>query len=136
MVLHFVGEYVTAFFRKASSKDGAFCFYKDFEGKLKLAYLKPTGLPPLNLKSIPNREVKPACADGTAFCGRVCHCLSFRKPFTNVRGFLHFRAMQSRFGSCRRLSLEKPSVKTRGFLFLNHKRTEVRIPHCHWQCSS
>ena len=26
------------------------------------------GVPPL---SIPNREVKPACADGTADCGRV-----------------------------------------------------------------
>ena len=26
---------------------------------------------------IPNREVKPACADGTAFCGRVCRRLSF-----------------------------------------------------------
>ena len=26
MVLQFVGEYGTAFFRKASSKDGAFCF--------------------------------------------------------------------------------------------------------------
>ena len=29
---------------------------------------------------IPNREVKPACADGTAICGRVCRCLSFRNP--------------------------------------------------------
>ena len=25
---------------------------------------------------IPNREVKPACADGTAVCGRVCRRLS------------------------------------------------------------
>ena len=25
---------------------------------------------------IPNREVKPDCADGTAVCGRVCHRLS------------------------------------------------------------
>jgi hypothetical protein len=25
---------------------------------------------------IPNREVKPACADGTAICGRVCRRLS------------------------------------------------------------
>ena len=29
---------------------------------------------------IPNREVKPACADGTAICGRVCRRLSFENP--------------------------------------------------------
>jgi hypothetical protein len=27
---------------------------------------------------IPNREVKPACADGTAVCGRVCRRLLFK----------------------------------------------------------
>jgi hypothetical protein len=27
---------------------------------------------------IPNREVKPACADGTAICGRVCRRLLFK----------------------------------------------------------
>ena len=37
---------------------------------------------------IPNREVKPVSADGTAICGRVCHRLFF-KPFIIhlVKGF-------------------------------------------------
>ena len=29
---------------------------------------------------IPNRVVKPACADGTAICGRVCRRLSLENP--------------------------------------------------------
>ena len=36
---------------------------------------------------IPNREVKPACADGTAICGRVCHCLFLVKPRPKVEAF-------------------------------------------------
>ena len=36
---------------------------------------------------IPNRVVKPACADGTAICGRVCHRLSFENPSSNDEGF-------------------------------------------------
>jgi hypothetical protein len=35
------------------------------------------GEPPL---SIPNREVKPICADGTAFSGRVGRRLSYLNP--------------------------------------------------------
>ena len=35
------------------------------------------GEPPL---TIPNREVKPICADGTAYCGRVGRCLSYLIP--------------------------------------------------------
>ena len=40
---------------------------------------------------IPNREVKPACADGTAICGRVCHRLSFKNPSSNDEGFFVFK---------------------------------------------
>ena len=41
--------------------------------------------PPL---PIPNREVKPARADGTAVTrGRVGRCLSLNAPFRNVGGF-------------------------------------------------
>ena len=36
---------------------------------------------------IPNREVKPACADGTAICGRVCRRLSFKNPVSYETGF-------------------------------------------------
>ena len=36
---------------------------------------------------IPNREVKPACADGTAICGRVCRRLSFENPSSIDEGF-------------------------------------------------
>ena len=36
---------------------------------------------------IPNREVKPACADGTAICGRVCRRLSFENPVSYETGF-------------------------------------------------
>ena len=35
------------------------------------------GEPPL---TIPNREVKPVCADGTAYCGRVGRRLSYLIP--------------------------------------------------------
>ena len=35
------------------------------------------GEPPL---TIPNREVKPNCADGTAYCGRVGRRLSYLIP--------------------------------------------------------
>ena len=34
---------------------------------------------------IPNREVKPACADGTAICGRVCRRLFSGKPVLTNR---------------------------------------------------
>ena len=34
---------------------------------------------------IPNREVKPACADGTAICGRVCRRLFIGKPVLTNR---------------------------------------------------
>ena len=40
---------------------------------------------------IPNREVKPACADGTAICGRVCRRLSLKTLFLTKRGFLFLR---------------------------------------------
>eukprot|EP01035_Chromulina_nebulosa_P028724 gene28724-37965_t len=36
---------------------------------------------------IPNREVKPACADGTAICGRVCRRLSLWNPSLKKLGF-------------------------------------------------
>ena len=36
---------------------------------------------------IPNREVKPACADGTAICGRVCRRLSLKNPIPIGIGF-------------------------------------------------
>jgi hypothetical protein len=36
---------------------------------------------------IPNREVKPASADGTAICGRVCRRLSLENPSSKVKGF-------------------------------------------------
>ena len=42
------------------------------------------GVPPL---PIPNREVKPNCADGTAYCGRVGSCRSSEKLATTVAGF-------------------------------------------------
>ena len=35
---------------------------------------------------IPNREVKPVCADGTAICGRVCRCLFLESPHHLVDG--------------------------------------------------
>ena len=42
------------------------------------------GVPPL---PIPNREVKPVCADGTAMqCGRVGSCLLFGSPSTGSVG--------------------------------------------------
>ena len=37
---------------------------------------------------IPNREVKPDCADGTAICGRVCRRLFFEKPIRIGWAFL------------------------------------------------
>ena len=50
-----------------------FLFYNGFGySELKFAYLTATGSPPFNFKcrgsrlTIPNREVKPDCADGTA----------------------------------------------------------------------
>ena len=54
-----------------------------------------SGVPPL---PIPNREVKPACADGTAIlCGRVGDCpLSIKKAFLSITTgrllFLFYRA--------------------------------------------
>ena len=51
-----------------------------------------SGVPPL---PIPNREVKPACADGTAMqCGRVGDCpLSIKKPFHQTMRGLFFLAV-------------------------------------------
>ena len=50
------------------------------------------GAPPI---PIPNREVKPACADGTAMqCGRVGHRLLFRRLWITemlVQSFFVFR---------------------------------------------
>src|SRR5436190_16724687 len=46
---------------------------------------------------IPNREVKPACADGTAICGRVCRRLSFENPVSYETGFFvlyYFRRLK------------------------------------------
>ena len=40
---------------------------------------------------IPNREVKPACADGTAICGRVCRRLSLLNPNLDRLGFFFYR---------------------------------------------
>ena len=49
------------------------------------------GVPPL---PIPNREVKPNSADGTAkICGRVGHRRFFRKDFLNLREFFLFYAV-------------------------------------------
>src|SRR5690606_16251384 len=39
---------------------------------------------------IPNREVKPACADGTAIRGRVCRRLSLVNPDLKRSGFFVF----------------------------------------------
>ena len=53
-----------------------------------------SGVPPL---PIPNREVKPACADGTAMqCGRVGGRLLFKvKPWVrNDSGLLRFRILE------------------------------------------
>ena len=53
-------------------------------------YLKPTGLPPLNIKCrgsplpIPNREVKPDCADGTAVMWESMSLPFFRKPYSFI----------------------------------------------------
>jgi hypothetical protein len=67
---------------------------------------------------IPNRVVKPACADGTAICGRVCRRLSLWNPSFFKLGFFFLWVRRVRpLGSVRRLSLEKPVVKTTGFLF-------------------
>ncbi len=96
---------------------------------------------------IPNREVKPACADGTAICGRVCRRLFLWKACLKRQAFLFFigatcspprRVGSSPFFSepqsekigvfllVRRsrkarvvaFFLEKPFTKVRGFLFL------------------
>ena len=48
----------------------------ELEGAKFLRWLRRRGSP----LPIPNREVKPACADGTAICGRVCRRLSLMKP--------------------------------------------------------
>ena len=40
---------------------------------------------------IPNREVKPACADGTAICGRVCRRLSLLSPSFFKLGLFFYR---------------------------------------------
>ena len=53
---------------------------------------------------IPNRVVKPACADGTAICGRVCRRLSFEKPRSNERGFLF---LWSFFGKLKKFEIKK-----------------------------
>ena len=39
---------------------------------------------------IPNRVVKPACADGTAICGRVCRRLSLLNPNLYRLGFFFY----------------------------------------------
>ena len=60
---------------------------------------------------IPNRVVKPACADGTAICGRVCRRLSFEKPVLKNTGFFVLVRRGSPDGSARRLSFENPIQK-------------------------
>ena len=69
---------------------------------------------------IPNRVVKPACADGTAICGRVCRRLSFEKPCSNERGFLFLqeRRVPRRRWSVRRISFENPIQIGQVFCFM------------------
>ena len=61
------------FFRSPSCFHEGLLFYNGFGySELKFAYLTATGSPPFNFKcrgsrlTIPNRKVKPDCADGTA----------------------------------------------------------------------
>ena len=92
--------------------------------------LRPYGFTTQNLRwllrrgsplPIPNREVKPACADGTAICGRVCRCLSLSEPQPKRLGFFFFigAAQSPRGGSCHCLSLVESPAKQPGFLFLS-----------------
>ena len=51
------------------------------------------GEPPL---TIPNREVKPICADGTAYCGRVGRRLSYLNPvYLLVGGIFYYTPFQA-----------------------------------------
>ena len=52
---------------------------------------------------IPNREVKPDCADGTAICGRVCRRLFLLKPQSVKIGVFCFIAAASLFGYLEKL---------------------------------
>ena len=57
--------------------------------EVKILWWYCRGCPPL---PIPNREVKPLMADGTAYRGRVGSChIHFRKPQRNVEAFLCVR---------------------------------------------
>ena len=66
---------------------------------------------------IPNREVKPACADGTAICGRVCHCLFLVKPRRKVGVFFFWWQCVGRWPLFVAFFRESLSEKT-GFLVL------------------
>ena len=75
---------------------------------------------------IPNREVKPACADGTAILWESMSLPFLVESPAMQPGFLVFiGAVQSPVGSCRRSS---------SFSVLG--RTEVRIPEAHRASSS
>ena len=76
--------------------------------KIALRWLLRRGSP----LPIPNREVKPACADGTAICGRVCRCLSliwtcfrFFEPQSEKIGVLFFIGAAQSMRYCRWLFL-------------------------------
>ena len=62
---------------------------------------------------IPNREVKPACADGTAICGRVCRRLSLEPQLFKLGFFFLMERRVRPSGSDRRLCFAC-SVKASG----------------------
>ena len=63
---------------------------------------------------IPNREVKPDCADGTAICGRVCRRLSFKNPYhLTGKGFLLYIIFSKKLSKADRT--EKLTIKSKSF---------------------
>ena len=62
---------------------------------------------------IPNREVKPDCADGTAVMWESMSLPFFMEPYSFI--WIGFFVFQN---------------------YCSYKQTKVCVPHCHWQCSS
>ena len=64
------------------------------------------GEPPL---TIPNREVKPNCADGTAYCGRVGRRLSYLIP-SATSGWDFFVGLFNNSGKGKGYLVRKPKL--------------------------
>ena len=82
---------------------------------------------------IPNREVKPACADGTAVMWESMSSPFFREPFTKVRGFCFIEVLkipEAHWASSSYFQmsplLRQFGLRPSGLYFLSQKYTTVK----------